>query len=1122
MLYCTTDGTTPSASSPTCAQPTTIFKTEFLQAIAVAPGKGASAVASAAYTIDLTAAATPTFSPAGGTYTSTQSVAIADATAGANIFYTVDGTVPTSGSTLYTAPVAVSSTETLSAIAVASGYNNSGVASATYVVNPTVAAPVLSVAGGSYTTAQTVGISDATPGATIYYTLDGTTPTTSSAVYSGPILIPQTSTLNAIASAPGLVNSPVVSASYVISYVITLAPAPTFTPAAGTYTSLQSIAISDAVAGAAIYYTTDGSTPTASSLLYGGPVSVGTSETLQAIAIASGYTASPVATAAYTINLSTAAPVISPAGGSFTTVQTVTLTDATAGAAIFYTLDGSTPTTSSTPYTGSISVGQTETLKAIAVAPGYTASTVATAAFTVNLGGTATPTFSLAAGTFSSSQTVSISDTTPSATIYYTTDGSTPTTSSNVYSTPLTVSSTETLQAIATAPGFTTSTVASAVYTIMLGNASLSGTVLSGTTPVIGAAVELYAANTSTAGAAGYGSAGTALLSAAVTTSSSGAFSFSYNCPAAPSTANLVYLVATGGSTTSGNTNGNIELMAALGPCGNLTGSVIVNEATTVASAYALAPFMTTAPNVGAPTTNYQGLTNAFAAVGNLVNLTTGAVLSVTPAYAANNIPYLNTSTVPQARINTLADVLNACVSTSTTGSSACSGLFGATTPPSGTPPDNTLQTILNVAQSPGAYTLFTGAPPTGPFQPELAAAPNDWTLALTFTGAGLGISPTDAAAIPLAIINTGLAIDAGGNVWVAAYQDNVPGPFQGYSDTQGALLAEFSPLGAPLTTSTMVSAGQPPAATVGGYNPEPSATVVLTALAFDQTNTDTLWLGDTDIGDLLEISSTQPPSLLLAPQIEISQGLTSLAIDASGNVWAGGTLLGEFSSSGSTILSPSSVVGSSGFSPFGPPDELIFDSTYHLWASSTTGDVYELTSNGTVVADLYASGGSPTTLVADGHANIYGCGDAGGQTLDVYTGGALASAIPLTTARGCGSQLVLDGLNHLFAVSNFGFFYTSDTVDEFTTAGAVISPPNGYTGTSSAEAVTLNSDPNGPSATAATAAIDGSGNLWVINSDTTGATVGGNVLVEFIGIAAPVVTPTSLALQNGSLGARP
>ncbi len=80
---------------------------------------------------------------------------------------------------------------------------------------------------------------------------------------------------------------------------------PTFSPAAGTYASAQSVTIADATPSATIYYTTNGTTPTTSSTVYGGAIAVSASETLQAIAVASGYTTSAVGSAAYTIGGST-------------------------------------------------------------------------------------------------------------------------------------------------------------------------------------------------------------------------------------------------------------------------------------------------------------------------------------------------------------------------------------------------------------------------------------------------------------------------------------------------------------------------------------------------------------------------------------------------------------------------------------------------------------------------------------------------------------------------------------------------------------------------------------------------------------------------------------------------
>ncbi|WP_263355503.1 chitobiase/beta-hexosaminidase C-terminal domain-containing protein, partial [Acidicapsa acidisoli] len=168
---------------------------------------------------------------------------------------------------------------------------------ATGTSTPTAATPTFSVAAGTYASAQTVSISDATSGATIYYTTNGTTPTTASTKYSGPIAVSATETLKAIAVASGYNNSTVASAAYTIDTVV---PAPTFSPTGGTYTSSQKVTISDTTAGTAIYYTTNGTTPTTASTKYAGPITVSSTETLKAIAVATGD-ANAVGTATYTI-----------------------------------------------------------------------------------------------------------------------------------------------------------------------------------------------------------------------------------------------------------------------------------------------------------------------------------------------------------------------------------------------------------------------------------------------------------------------------------------------------------------------------------------------------------------------------------------------------------------------------------------------------------------------------------------------------------------------------------------------------------------------------------------------------------------------------------------------------
>ena len=425
----------------------------------------------------LPTAATPILSLAAGTYAAKQSVTIADATPGAIIYYTTNGTAPTTASTKYTAAISVAATETIEAIAVATGYTDSAVASAKYVIETPAATPKFSIAAGTYAAKQTVSITDATTGATIYYTTNATAPTTASTKYTAAISVPVTETLEAIAVATGHANSAVASAKYTIE---TPAATPVFSPAAGTYASAQSVKITDITPGAVIYYTTNGATPTTASTKYTAAISVAATETIEAIAVATGYTNSTVASAKYVIETPVATPVFSPVAGTYASAQTIKIADATPGAIIYYTTNGTAPTTASNKYTAAISVAATETIEAIAVAAGYTNSAVASAKYTIETPA-ATPVFSPAAGTYTSAQSVKITDITPGAVIYYTTNGATPTTASTKYTAAISVAATETLEAIAVATGYTNSAVTTAKYTIEATAATPTFSIAAGT-----------------------------------------------------------------------------------------------------------------------------------------------------------------------------------------------------------------------------------------------------------------------------------------------------------------------------------------------------------------------------------------------------------------------------------------------------------------------------------------------------------------------------------------------------------------------------------------------------------------------------------------------------------------
>ena len=339
----------------------------------------ASSSSSLTQTITEPTASAPTVSPAAGTYSTSQSVTLSTSTSGATVYYTTNRTTPTASSTVYTGAISVTATETIEAIAVASSYNNSVVTSATFTISPAAATPTFSLATGSYAGTQSVSLSDTTSGATIYYTTNGTTPTTSSTKYSSAISVSSTETIEAIAVASDYSTSATASATYTITTPAAAAPA--FSLAAGSYTGGKTVTLSDTTSDATIYYTTNGTTPTPSSAKYSAAISVNQSETIEAIAVASGCSNSAIASAKYTITAP--APTFSVAAGTYAAVQSVKLSDPAASATIHYTTNGTTPTASSKKYSGAISVSTTETIKAIAVVSGESNSAVASAAYTI-------------------------------------------------------------------------------------------------------------------------------------------------------------------------------------------------------------------------------------------------------------------------------------------------------------------------------------------------------------------------------------------------------------------------------------------------------------------------------------------------------------------------------------------------------------------------------------------------------------------------------------------------------------------------------------------------------------------------------------------------------------------
>lgn len=461
----TKDGSLPSSTNgSTYFGSVTVSETSTIKAVAIKNGMIDSAVNSVAFTIKAVA---PAFNPPGGTYTSGQSVSLSTATTGATVVYTTDGSDPSrTNGTTYTGAVSVSANSTLKAFAYKSGLTDSSVSSATYVFQQQVAQPIFGVQGGTYSSAQSVAIVCATTGATIVYTLDGSTPSqTNGTVYSGAVGVSYSATLKAIAIKSGMVASGVASADYVILNAVAT---PSFDPSGGTFTGSKSVTISCATSGASIIYTTNGTTPSAvNGTSYSGAITVASSITLRAIATKSGMNDSGVSTTNFVIK--TQPPASNPAEGTYSSAQSVTLSTSTSGASIRFTTDGSTPSkTAGTLYSGAaISVPANTTIKAVAYKDGQSVSDISSFVFTI-LSKVSQPVISPNGGSFTTAQQVTVSCATPGATIKYTTDGAEPSlVYGETYYSPFTVSNNYTIKAKAFKSGMADSNLASASFLIL-------------------------------------------------------------------------------------------------------------------------------------------------------------------------------------------------------------------------------------------------------------------------------------------------------------------------------------------------------------------------------------------------------------------------------------------------------------------------------------------------------------------------------------------------------------------------------------------------------------------------------------------------------------------------------
>jgi hypothetical protein len=407
----------------------------------------------------------PVFAIPSGAFTEAQSVAITCATAGAQIYFTIDGSNPDQTSTLYTSAISVDTTTTIKARAYRNGMDASTVATGVYAITD-VATPAFTPVQGTYDTVQTVSIACTTPGAVIRYTIDGTDPDETSTEYTAAIIIDTTTTIKAIASRTGMTSSAIADATYTIDFPDVAAP--DIDPPAGTYTTDQQVTITSTTSGAAIYYTTDGSDPTEASSLYSAAFTVSVSSTVRARAYREHMDPSPITDAAYVIDYpDVATPTFDPVAGTYTVDQTVSITTATAGAAIYYTTDGSDPTEGSMLYTGTFVVSSHTNVRARGYLEAMDPSVIGEALYYIDYPNVAQPVISPDGGIYSAGVTVTVTCATPGATIYYTTNGQTPTESDAVWSTNQTFNTTTTLNVRAFAPAMDATSAPREEYSII-------------------------------------------------------------------------------------------------------------------------------------------------------------------------------------------------------------------------------------------------------------------------------------------------------------------------------------------------------------------------------------------------------------------------------------------------------------------------------------------------------------------------------------------------------------------------------------------------------------------------------------------------------------------------------
>jgi len=564
--------------------------------------------------------------------------------------------------------------------------------------------------------------------------------------------------------------------------------------------------------------------------------------------------------------------------------------------------------------------------------------------------------------------------------------------------------------------------------------AVLQGVVMTGQSAVTGSSVTLYAA-----GLSGNAQGATALANA--TTDSSGKFSF--GAVACPSSSTQIYITARAGvpAGAAGRANASLLYMTALGDCGELAsmGAVAVNEVTTVAATWPLTQFAGAAGVVGASATNATGLRNAFSVVRNLVNLNTGlAVNTSMPASGSTEV----------SKLNALANAIFACGNSDGT---RCTALFAAASGVSGTP-TNTLDAafaiITNPARNVGAVYAASQAAMT--FTPTLTKAPHDWTMSLTYGGCSSGCGGLN--------VPGGVAIDSGGDVWVANYF--------------GGVVSEFSPSGRAVAGNGFAGAGLSQS-----YG-----------IAIDAH--DNVWVTNEQSVAGANNSRHGSVSEFSAAGAELSgYGYTgggvyyplAIAADPSGSMW-----VADYGSSSASLLSSTgaAISPSTGFAASSLPfvTSVAVDNNHNAWFAAQ-GAVVRVSAQGTMNSFSCCSS-NVGGIAIDPSGNVWVSDVGTSSIVELSSSGVMLHSLLLNAGANSAQGVAVDGAGNVWTANYLGNSITR--IDG--TSATNTSPAAGF----GLDAVL--DEPYG-------IAIDASGTVWISNS-------GRSTVTAFPGLASPIRTP--------------